>query len=59
MRCFTFGEEIFKGVIHKNIAKYPDYEPQFGQPRGRSQMTSAERGREGGYPNTDAVRGVA
>ena len=27
--------------------------------RGHSQMTSAERGREGGYPNTDAVREVA
>ena len=24
-----------------------------------SQMTSAERGREGGYPNSDAVREVA
>ena len=27
--------------------------------RGHSQMTSAERGREGGYPITDAVREVA
>ena len=26
--------------------------------RGHSQMTSAERGREGGYPNSDAVREV-
>ena len=27
--------------------------------RGRSQMTSAESGREGGCPNSDAVREVA
>ena len=27
--------------------------------RGHSLMTSAERGREGGPPNTDAVREVA
>ena len=34
-------------------------ESVFNVIRGHSQMTSAERGREGGYPNSDAVREVA
>ena len=45
-------------ILHKNHTHRAS-DIQRSPLRGHSQMTSAERGREGGYPITDAVREVA
>ena len=57
LACCRHENAIFSPHIHRTCGNRTLAHPC--TLRGHSQMTSAERGREGGYPNSDAVREVA